>query len=1077
MRKYPIPKRLGASLICFALILSLLPAGALAADVDVPEEGAQTCNCENRCAGTSASDTEGGGADDEQNPPEVVDEAEDRGFTYYADNPSEILTSPAAWTITGNFSYTVTGGSGKSIIKDPFSMADLTLSGNITATGDISSTNSLLYITSGNIDVGGTISSNNGITISGGHVKAGSISLNTNIVDTLKLNITGGIVEAGNIQVYNTNGNGGTDITVSGNTVVFADTITEQGANVTTFDRGVVFTGNTGTVYGDVTLPDDVTIPEGYTLTIPDDASLTVPAGVTLTVDGTLVVDDGATLTNNGTISGTGQVTVNGNVDGDGTLNGPTVTKKAQDTSPAAPSGSSITSATRVTLVPVTGSDGVGGIEYGYTTGAETAPGHWQRETTFDNLSPGTDYTFYARYAGNDYYAPSPASSGFTVTTLPDITTASLDAGYVGVSYSATLHASADNGKAVTWALAPGSTLPGGLMLNSGGTITGIPTAAATNHSFTVQATINGEDDTKVINTATLSITINAGTPVITAIPYNGETPTSSFNYGDTITIRGTINPSGTQSEASNGINSIAEPAQNQVGLYVAGNDSPIATAMVTDDSFTLEYDTAGKGVPIGENQTLTVRYGGSSTLTSGSATVEITLNKKSVTAQVQGEITKTYDGNTDMEVSLTFADGVLVGSDSLTGTVSGAFDSADAGTDKDITLDGGTVEWSDTATAAFYNISLPADVTGEITKATPTLTLTATPESLRGGGTVTLTLTGVPEGGNATVTCDNNIPVTAGSNGTWTATLPNATKTYTFTAACAESDNYEAATATCTVDVTQYLPPSNPNYRITVEATQGGAVAVNPTAAKAGTPVTLTPDPDAGYQVGSVAVTDRFGQPVAVTEQADGTYTFVMPDGQVTVSVTFAEAVLNLPFPDVAEGDWFYDAVVYAYENGLMDGVGGNRFAPNSETTRAQLVTILYRLAGQPEPGGDSGFSDVETGTWYTDAVAWAAENGIVNGVSDTEFAPGDDITREQLAVILYRYAAYQGYDVSQRADLSGFADAASISDYAQAALSWASAQGLVLGFEDDSLRPQGTASRAQIAAVLMRFCETVAE
>ena len=140
-------------------------------------------------------------------------------------------------------------------------------------------------------------------------------------------------------------------------------------------------------------------------------------------------------------------------------------------------------------------------------------------------------------------------------------------------------------------------------------------------------------------------------------------------------------------------------------------------------------------------------------------------------------------------------------------------------------------------------------------------------------------------------------------------------------------------------------------------------------------------------------------------------------------------------------------------------------------------LVTILYRLAGQPEPGGDSGFSDVETGTWYTDAVAWAAENGIVNGVSDTEFAPGDDITREQLAVILYQYAAYQGYDVSQRADLSGFADAASISDYAQAALSWANAQGLVLGFEDDSLRPQGNASRAQIAAVLLRFCETVVE
>ena len=280
--------------------------------------------------------------------------------------------------------------------------------------------------------------------------------------------------------------------------------------------------------------------------------------------------------------------------------------------------------------------------------------------------------------------------------------------------------------------------------------------------------------------------------------------------------------------------------------------------------------------------------------------------------------------------------------------------------------------------------------------------------------------------------------------------------------------------TATCTVTVTRpYIPPANPNYRITLEATQGGTVTADPTAAKAGTTVTLTPVPDRGYQVGSVAVTDRFGDAVAVTEQADGTYTFTMPNGQVTVTVTFEET--PLPFTDVTEGDWFYDAVRYAYETGLMDGVGDSLFAPNSETTRAQLVTILYRLAGEPEPGGDSGFSDVETGTWYTDAVAWAAENGIVNGTTDTTFAPGDDITREQLAAILYRYAAYQGYDVSQRADLSGFGDASSISGYAQEALSWAHAQGLVLGFEDGSLRPQGTASRAQIAAVLMRFLAAV--
>ena len=338
-------------------------------------------------------------------------------------------------------------------------------------------------------------------------------------------------------------------------------------------------------------------------------------------------------------------------------------------------------------------------------------------------------------------------------------------------------------------------------------------------------------------------------------------------------------------------------------------------------------------------------------------------------------------------------------------------------------------------------------------------------------GGTGTLIATVLPETAtNRNVTWSSNAPGVATVNSSGKVTAVSA-GTATITVTTVDG----GFTATCAVTVRPEIPPANPNYKITVEATQGGTVTADPTAAKAGTTVTLTPVPDRGYQVGSVAVTDRFGDAVAVTEQANGTYTFTMPNGQVTVTVTFAEA--PLPFPDVTEGDWFYDAVRYAYETGLMDGVGDSLFAPNSQTTRAQLVTILHRLAGEPEPGGDSGFADVAAGTWDTDAVAWAAQNGIVNGVSDTEFVPGDDITREQLAAILYRYAACQGYDVSQRADLSGFGDASSISGYAQEALSWAHAQGLVLGFEDGSLRPQGTASRAQIATILMRFCEGVAK
>ncbi len=285
-------------------------------------------------------------------------------------------------------------------------------------------------------------------------------------------------------------------------------------------------------------------------------------------------------------------------------------------------------------------------------------------------------------------------------------------------------------------------------------------------------------------------------------------------------------------------------------------------------------------------------------------------------------------------------------------------------------------------------------------------------------------------------------------------------------------------ASAPVTVTVTQYTPPANPNYRVDLPTPEHGTITADPAAAKAGETVTLTPTPDAGYEVGEIIVTDRFGDTVDVTANPDGTYTFTMPSGQVRVEVTFVEATPEpLPFTDVKEGDWFHDAVRYVYDNGLMDGVGDGQFAPNATTNRAMVVTILYRLAGEPDVSGQSDFTDVAAGLWYTDAVLWAAQKGIVNGISDTEFAPARDLTREQLATILYRYAESMGYDVSAQADLSGFPDAGDIQSYATEALSWAVAEGLLQGFEDDSLRPGGTATRAQIATILMRFCETVAE
>ena len=372
------------------------------------------------------------------------------------------------------------------------------------------------------------------------------------------------------------------------------------------------------------------------------------------------------------------------------------------------------------------------------------------------------------------------------------------------------------------------------------------------------------------------------------------------------------------------------------------------------------------------------------------------------------------------------------------------------------------TADGGKTATCAVTVTAAPVPVSG--------VSLNKDSTSLTVGDTETLTATVAPDNAtNRAVTwASSNPSVAKVENGVVTAL---ACGTAVITATTQDGNH----TATCAVTVRPDIPPANPNYRITVEATQGGTVTADPTAAKAGTTVTLTPVPDRGYQVGAVAVTDRFGDAVAVTEQADGTYTFTMPNGQVTVTVTFEQA--PLPFHDVTEGDWFYDAVRCAYENSLMDGVGDNLFAPNSQTTRAQLVTILYRLEGEPEVSGTSGFTDVEAGTWYTDAVAWAAANGIVNGVSETEFAPGKDITREQLATILFRYAEAKGYDVSARADLSAYPDADQIQSYATESVAWAVAEGLIQGFEDNTLRPAGNATRAQIATILMRFCEGVAK
>ena len=233
---------------------------------------------------------------------------------------------------------------------------------------------------------------------------------------------------------------------------------------------------------------------------------------------------------------------------------------------------------------------------------------------------------------------------------------------------------------------------------------------------------------------------------------------------------------------------------------------------------------------------------------------------------------------------------------------------------------------------------------------------------------------------------------------------------------------------------------------------------------------------PDKGYQVKSITATDEMGRRVSVYEAVkENQYYFTMPESDVTVSVEFSYRILTNPFTDVKTGDWFYDAVSYVYTEGLMTGTGTYTFSPSAPTSRAMLVTILWRLQGEPYVSGSS-FSDVKSSAYYYDAVRWAARYGIVEGYEGNVFKPDDAITREQFAAILYRYAEYCKYSTSASTNLSAYKDNAKVSSWAGTAMKWAVAKGLFEGDNLGNLDPQGQTTRAAAAKLLMAFCENVA-
>ena len=517
---------------------------------------------------------------------------------------------------------------------------------------------------------------------------------------------------------------------------------------------------------------------------------------------------------------------------------------------------------------------------------------------------------------------------------------------------------------------------------------------------------------------------------------------------------------------------------------------------------------TLQEDLEIGTDETLTIGKDASLTVPDGKTLT----NNGTVTTEEGGTLTGTITGNQPPKITTTsLSEGTVNTAYNQTLLASG--DATITWSSSDLpewlTLyNNGTISGTPTAQGTFnFTVTATNDYGSDSKEFTLTIdqqgtihvtsvSLDKTSLELTEGETTQLTATVLPD--NAT-----NKNVTWSTSDASVATVENgvvrATGRGTATITVTTEDG--GFTAGCTVTVSRYSTGGGPTtYAVTAPDAENGTVRVSPSRASRGTTVTITVTPDEGYELESLTVLDSRDNEITLTDKGDGKYTFTMPSGRVTVEASFAEiAPEPLPFGDVDDGDWFAGAVRFVYESGMMNGVSETDFAPHATTSRSMIVTILYRLEGEPVVDDAMDFTDVAGDAYYAEAVRWAASEGIVGGYGGGLFGsddavtrvhpelirkPGylgglfgsdDAVTREQLAVILYRYAVYKGYDVSigEDTNILSYADFADLSEYAIPALQWACGAGVITGVTDATLVPQGEATRAQVAAMLMRFCE----
>ena len=408
------------------------------------------------------------------------------------------------------------------------------------------------------------------------------------------------------------------------------------------------------------------------------------------------------------------------------------------------------------------------------------------------------------------------------------------------------------------------------------------------------------------------------------------------------------------------------------------------------------------------------------------------------------------------------------------------------ATSDKTTATAGDTVKLTATANSGyrFTGWTFSDNITGaDSSSANTTFTMPAGNVTVTANFKQVYTVT-VNVSGNGTAIADKNTAA-AGETVTLTAT-PNSG--YHF-------DRWNIVSGTITIQNNQFTMPdgnveiqaifdrnssggsSDPTYSVSLPSqVTGGSITATKRYAEKGETFRFTVTPDEGYELDTLTVTDSKGKEIDLTHKGGNEYTFKMPAGRVEIEVSFREIEVELPFTDVPEGAWYADAAAYVYEHGLMAGTSATAFSPDATTSRSMIATILWRMAGSPVVNYAMDYTDVAQGQWCSEAIRWAASEGIVGGYGNGLFGTNDPITREQFAVMLYRYAQEQGYDVSigEDTNILSYTDVADLSEYAIPAMQWAVGAGIINGTGDGStLSPQGQATRAQAAVMLMRFCE----